>query len=85
MNKRFKITKDAFINWLISDADDFEYWSKRFIKELKRDHVLAITTTVIFNERESLPGHLFTKYFDEAELFSGIEDEEIPIQDIELV
>lgn len=85
MAKRFKITQADFLNWLISDTDDIKYWGKRFTRELLESNEIQVTTQQLFDERSELPGHLFTKYFDEAEIFSDADSRDIPIEKIELI
>lgn len=35
MEKKYKLTKKRFADWLFSDSDDVEYWGRRFVNELR--------------------------------------------------
>lgn len=63
--KKYKITKKDFLNYLINDNIDIMYWGKRFIRDLKEDNRVAVTTRELFNECDALPGHLFDSDIDE--------------------
>ena len=79
--KKLQITKYRFLNWLISDKDDVEYWGNRFIHELKSNGEIAITVEELFEARDELPSHLFEDQLDDKEIFEG---KDIPIERIEL-
>lgn len=79
--RKYQITKQGFLAWLISDVDDVKYWGDRFIKDLKTDNKIAVTVHELFHERETLPGWLFRNQVEnEEELY-----EDIPIKDIDLI
>lgn len=75
MRKKYTITKKKFLDWLFSDIEDWEYWGFRWIKEMKEYGEVAITVEELFEQRDSLPGHLFC--LDDID--------EIPINKVELI
>jgi len=61
MDKPYTISKKRFLNWLISSPEDIALWGNKFIADLKMYNEIAVVTEELFEERESLPGHLFER------------------------
>jgi hypothetical protein len=78
MQKKYKITKKKFLDYLLNDVDDMEYWGNRWIQEMKQYGEISITVEELFAERGQLPFYLFED--DYPELVGDID-----VEDIELV
>ena len=50
MEKKYKLTKKRFADWLFSDSDDVEYWGRRFVSELRDEGEYSITVPVYILE-----------------------------------
>jgi hypothetical protein len=85
-SKKFRITKDAFLKYLLSEKEEESFWDKKLIKELmEHDHIVHLSTHKIFEAEESLPGHLFKAFFSKEELEECEDMQDIPISEIALV
>ncbi len=62
MEKKYKLTKKRFANWLFSDSDDVEYWGRRFVSELRDNGEYSITLQEIFDERDEIPIYILDNY-----------------------
>lgn len=85
MAKKFKINTPDFVRWLINDHEDIEYWGKRVLTDLVNEGKVSFTAQELFDERDNLPGHLFEKQMDSMDIYEGLDNEEIDINEIELI
>ena len=85
MEKKYKVTKKAFANWMFSDRDDCRYWGNRFINELIDEGKCSITLQEIFDERDEVPVHILENYHDINE--KQVDDwvDEVCITEVELI
>ena len=66
MEKKYKLTKKRFADWLFSDSDDVEYWGRRFVSELRDEGEYSITLQEIFDERDEVPVYILENYDDDV-------------------
>jgi|5_EtaG_2_1085323.scaffolds.fasta_scaffold107969_2 hypothetical protein len=85
MEKKYKLTKQRFADWLFSDSDDVEYWGRRFVNELRDEGEYSITLQEIFDERDEVPVHILENYSDLNE--KQVDDwvDEVCITEVELI
>ena len=62
--KKYKLKKERFLEWIFSDRDDIEYWGRRFVKDLTKEHKINFTLQELFEERDELPIWLMVGYED---------------------
>ena len=82
MEKKYKVTKKRFAEWLFSDSDDVEYWGGRFVRELRDEGECSITLQEIFDERDEVPVFILEEY---PSAFSFSEFDEVCITEVELI
>ena len=80
MEKKYKLKKKAFANWMFADRDDIEYWGNRFINELIDEGEYTITLQEIFDERDDVPAHILEDYPETED-----EWDDVDCGDIELI
>ena len=83
--KRFKISKETFLDWLVSEEDDTIYWGKRFIKDLRENGHIYLSVKAMLDTQESLPAFLFDDQLTEEEKGSFDYIDGIPIAEIALL
>jgi len=81
-NRRFRISKERFLDWMYSDSDDVLELGQLVLTKLKEEYSTYFSVKQIFENRESLPGHLFKEQFTEQEIEDLEHHEEIPISEI---
>ena len=83
--KKYKLKKKRFVDWLFSDSDDIQYWGARLIKELKSEGEFNITLQDMFDERDEIPIHILENYheFNERQVDDWVD--EVDASDVELV
>ena len=64
MEKKYKLTKKRFADWLFSDSYDVEYWGRRFVSELRDEGEYSITLQEIFDEIDEVPVYILENYHD---------------------
>jgi hypothetical protein len=79
--KKYKLTKKAFANWIFADRDDCRYWGNRFINELMDEGECSITLQEIFDERDEVPAHILENYPQD----DGFDYTEVCITEVELI
>ena len=84
MEKKYKLTKKRFADWLFSDSDDVDYWGRRFVSELRDEGEYSITLQEIFDERDEVPVHILENYSDDENHISNWADE-VCITEVELI
>lgn len=82
---KFKLKRKEFINWLISDLEDIEYFGNRLRKELIETGSCTITAEELFNERDSIPGFLLEDQMTSNEIYEGLDTQEVPIEEVKLI
>ena len=82
MEKKYKLTKKRFADWLFSDSDDVEYWGRRFVSELRDEGEYSITLQEIFDERDEVPAHILENY---PNGFGDDAFDDVCITDVELI
>ena len=81
MEKKYKLTKKRFADWLFSDSDDIDYWGRRFVSELIDEGEYSITLQEIFDERDEIPAHILENYPQD----DGFGYDEVCITEVELI
>jgi hypothetical protein len=83
--KKYKLTKKRFVDWIFSNSDDVEYWGRRLISELRDEGEYSITLQEIFDERDEVPAHILENYHDLNERQVDDWVDEVCITEVELI
>jgi len=87
MNKtkqKFTLRKKRFIEWLIDDHEDIQYFGHRFRSDLLSEGKVQVTIQELFNERDTIPVFLLEEYDELINEDEDVEDE-IDIDEIKLI
>lgn len=88
MKTKYTLRKKRFIEWLIDDHKDTQYFGERFRKDLLSEGKVQVTIKELFNERNTIPVYLLEEYDDEMEekhIIDGDVEDEINIHEIKLI
>lgn len=88
MKTKYTLRKKRFIEWLIDDHKDIQYFGERFRKDLLSGGKVQVTIKELFNERNTIPVYLLEEYDDEMEekhIIDGDVEDEINIHEIKLI
>lgn len=88
MKTKYTLRKKRFIEWLIDDHKDTQYFGERFRKDLLSEGKVQVTIKELFNERNTIPVYLLEEYDDEMEekhIIDGDVEDEINIHQIKLI
>ena len=77
MEKKYKLKKRRFLNWLTDDHEDIVYWGNRFIEDIIENGKVTETTGSLFNERDVVPGYILEGQDENYD--------EVSINEIELI
>ena len=64
MEKKYKLTKKRFTDWLFNDMDDIQFWGIEFIREMRETGKVNTTIEEIFENRDEVPVHILENYSD---------------------
>lgn len=88
MKQKYTLRKNRFIEWLIDDHEDIQYFGRRFRSDLLSEGKVEVTIEKLFKERDTIPVFLLEEYDDEMEdkhiIDEDVEDE-INIKLIKLI
>jgi len=56
--KKYKLKKSRFLDWMFSDFDDQKYWGTYFLNELKHYGKIEYTVEQMLSERDELPMYI---------------------------
>ena len=88
MKTKYTLRKKRFIELLIDDHKDTQYFGERFRKDLLSEGKVQVTIKELFNERNTIPVYLLEEYDDEMEekhIIDGDVEDEINIHEIKLI
>ena len=64
---KYKLKKQRFIEWLLSDRDDRIYWGNRFCQDLINEHKVTVTLQEMFDERDEIPVYILEGDYDQID------------------